>query len=143
VHAWKGALLHVPGPMGQPASLVQTANGETLQVPEAGQSVDLVQAPRVLLHLPPMIAQSLAAAQAFWSTLHLPMLPQSDCFMQLVPLTLQAPGCGTHWEFWVQLRAVWMLQWPGSGLQTGGAQVVTGRHGFSGSGGRRLQPGGL
>ena len=36
-----------------------------------------------------------------------------------------------------------MLQVPGLGVQTGGRQVVVGVQGFSGSGGSRLQPGGL
>ena len=135
-------LLHAPGPIGQPSAERQTANGATLQFPDAGQSVDLVHAWAVLLQAPPMIAQSLTTEHSLLSMLQWPMLGQFACDMQLAPLTLQAPGCGTHWEFWVQLVPVWMLQWPGSGVQTGGAQVVTGLQGFSGSGGSRLQPGG-
>jgi hypothetical protein len=128
--------------MGHAASLRQAANGATLQFPAAGQSVDLAQAWPVLLQVPPMMAQSFGDAQRFKAMLQCPRFGQFACDMQLAPLTLQAPGCGTHWEFWVQLVPVWMLQWPGSGVQTGGAQDVTGVHGFSGSGGSRLQPGG-
>ena len=143
VQDWKGALLQLPGPIGQPRAEMQTANGATLQFPDAGQSLDLVHAWPVLLQAPPMIAQSLTTVHSLLSMLQWPMLGQFACDMQLAPLTLQAPGCGTHWEFWVQLVPDWMLQWPGSGVQTGGAQVVTGLQGFSGSGGSRLQFGGL
>jgi len=103
----------------------------------------LAQTWLVLLQVPPTIAQSLTDVQRFRTMLHWPMFGQLDCCMQLVPLTLQAPGCGVQSELWVQLLVVWMLQRPGSGVQTGGAQVVTGVQGFSGSGGSRLQPGGL
>ena len=135
-------LLHAPGPIGQPRAEMQTANGATLQFPDAGQSLDLVHAWPVLLQAPPMIAQSLTTVHSLLSMLQWPMLGQFACDMQLAPLTLQAPGCGRHWEFWVQLVPVWMLQWPGSGVQTGGAQVVIGVQGFSGSGDSRLQFGG-
>ena len=42
----------------------------------------------------------------------------------------------------VQVAAV-IVHVPGLGVQTGGRQFVVGVQGFSGSGGSRLQPGGL
>jgi hypothetical protein len=139
LHAVLAGLLHRP----QLLSSIQTA-ALMLHVPAAGQSVLVLQASPVLLHWPAPTAQSLAAVQTFWSMLHLPLLGQSDCCMQLAPLLLQAPGCAGHAVLAlaaVQLALV-MLQVPGSGVHTGGAQVVTGTQGFSGSGGSRLQPGG-
>jgi len=62
--------------------------------------------------------------------------------MQLLPLVLQAPGCGVQSVFDVQVLVVWMLHLPGSGVHTGGGQLVIVEQVFSGSGGRRLQPGG-
>jgi hypothetical protein len=59
-----------------------------------------------LLHVPPRIAQSLTDVQRLPAMLHWPMFGQSDCCMQLAPLTLQAPGCGVQSEFWVQLLVV-------------------------------------
>jgi hypothetical protein len=141
VHDVFAGLLQMP----QSVSNRQTGFGMVLHVPALGQSVFLLQAPPLLLHLPPMIAQSLADAQRLPAVLQWPTLEQSDCCMQLAPLTLQAPGCAGQAVLAlaaVQLALV-MLQVPGSGVQTGGAQVVTGVHGFSGSGGSRLQPGGL
>ncbi len=152
-------LLHSPLIAGQVAAVMHTALGGLLQrpgqsaftrqaappivqFPAAGQSEFLAQTWLVLLQRPPMIAQSLTDEQRFKAMLQWPTLGQFACDMQLAPLMLQAPGCGTHWEFWVQLVPTWMLQRPGSGVQTGGAQDVTGLHGFSGSGGSRLQPSG-
>ena len=117
-----------------------------MQFPELGQSLDLVQAWPVLLQVPPMIAQSFTDWQRLSKTLQWPISGQLACAMQLAPLTLQAPGCGVQTAAAfaaVQLVPNRMLQWPGSGVHTGGAQVVIGLHGFSGSGGSRLQPGGL
>jgi len=74
--------------------------------------------------------------------LQLPLAGQSDCCMQLLPVRLHAPGCAGQLALLVQLDPV-RLQVPGSGVQVGGPQVVVGTHGFSGSGGNRLQPGGL
>jgi len=96
-----------------------------------------------LLQVPPRIEQSLTDVQRLPDVLQWPTAGQVAADMQLTPLTLHAPGCGAHWESRVQLVAVWMLQWPGLGVHTGGWQVETGVHGFSGSGGSRLQPGGL
>jgi hypothetical protein len=138
-HCALGGLLQVPGQ----SEFTRQDAPPSWQVPAAGQSVFLAQAWPVLLQVPPTIVQSLTDAQRLRTMLHWPMLGQSDCCMQLTPLVLQAPGCGVQSEFWVQLLVVWMLQRPGSGVQTGGAQVVTGVQGFSGSGGSRLQPGGL
>ena len=138
VHTALGGLLQWPGQ----SAFTRHAAPPTVQLPAAGQSEFLAQTWLVLLQWPPMIAQSLADEQRFKAMLQWPRLGQFACDMQLAPLMLQAPGCGTHWEFWVQLVPVWMLQWPGSGVQTGGAQVVTGLQGFSGSGASRLQPGG-
>jgi hypothetical protein len=134
VQDWKGALLQVPGPIGQPAAERHTANGATLQFPDAGQSLDLVQAWLVLLHWPPMIAQSLTTAHSLLSMLQWPMFGQLDCCMQLAPLMLQAPGCGVQSEFWVQLLVVWILHLPGSVVHTGGWQFVIGVQVTSGSG---------
>ena len=74
--------------------------------------------------------------------LQLPDAGQSPGPMQLLPVRLQAPGCAGQLALLVQLDPV-RLQLPGSGVHVGGPQVVVGTHGFSGSGGRRLQPGGL
>jgi len=107
-----------------------------LQVPVDGQLASDVQAMLFLtLHLPLRIAQSLAAElQVFWLMLHLPLSGQSLCAMQLLPVALHAPACGTQLASDVQLNVVWMLHLPGSGVQTGGAQVVTGVQVPSGSG---------
>jgi hypothetical protein len=138
-HCALGGLLQVPGQ----SAFTRQAAPPSWQLPAAGQLEFLVQGWLVLLHAPPMIAQSLTDAQRLPAMLQVPRSGQLDCCMQLAPLLLQAPGCGVQSEFWVQLFDVWMLQRPGSGVQTGGAQVVTGVQGFSGSGGSRLQPGGL
>ena len=95
-----------------------------------------------MLHVPPMIAQSLTDWHVLPRTLQLPVAGQSDCCMQLLPVKLQAPGWAGQLALLVQLDPV-RLQLPGSGVQVGGPQVVVGTHGFSGSGGSRLQPGGL
>jgi hypothetical protein len=138
-HCALGGLLQVPGQ----SAFTRQAAPPSWQLPAAGQSEFLAQAWLVLLQVPPTMVQSATDVQRFRTMLHWPMFGQLDCCMQLAPLTLQAPGCGVQSEFWVQLLVAWMLQRPGSGVQTGGAQVVTGVQGFSGSGGSRLQPGGL
>src|SRR5258706_12670384 len=94
------------------------------------------------------MGQSLTDWQRPAVTLQWPRLGQDPVLTvpQAAPLTLQAPGCGTQTAAAfaaVQLVPTRRLQWPGSSVHTGGAQVVTGVHGFSGSGGSRLQPGGL
>lgn len=100
----------------------------------------------VLLHLPPRMAQSLTDVHRFPRVLQVPMLGQDPVLTvpQGAPLTLQAPGCGG--QAVLALAAVHValvtLQLPGLSTHTGGAQVVSGVHGFSGSDGRRLQPGG-
>ncbi|HEX7272035.1 MAG TPA: hypothetical protein VF420_07795 [Casimicrobiaceae bacterium] len=101
-----------------------------------------MQAWLVLLQAPPMIAQSLTDEQRLPRTLQVPTFGQAPCDMQLKPLMLHAPGCCGQLALLVQLALV-MLQVPGSGVHTGGPQVVVGVQGFSGSGGSRLQPGGL
>lgn len=111
-------------------------------VPAFWQSVFFVQAFPLILQVPPMIEQSLADWQVLPRTLQLPVAGQSATPMQLLPVRLQAPGCAGQLALLVQLDPV-RLQVPGSGVQLGGPQVVVGTHGFSGSGGSRLQPGGL
>src|SRR5438874_1705769 len=130
----------------------QTVFALLLQTPTSGQSVFLVQALPFLLHVPPMIPQSLCIVQTLLSMLQLPAGWQSDCCVQLLPVKLHEPATGRHWaSAWAcviggepppQLVFV-MLQAPGLSVHTGGAHVVTGVHGFSGSDGRRLQPAGL
>ena len=137
-HTALGGLLQWPGQ----SAFTRHAAPPTVQLPAAGQSEFLAQTWLVLLQWPPRIAQSLTDAQRLPAMLQVPTFGQFACDMQLAPDLLQAPGCGTHWEFWVQLVPTWRLQWPGSGVHTGGAQVVTGVQGFSGSGGNRLHPGG-
>ena len=100
MHCALGGLLQLPG---QSASLRQTAL-PSWQLPEAGQSELFAHACPVLLHAPPMIAQSLATAQSLWSMLHWPTLGQGP--MQLAPVRLHAPGWGVQSEFWVQLLVV-------------------------------------
>ena len=89
-----------------------------------------------------MMAQSLTDWQVLPRTLQLPVAGQSAGPMQALPVRLQAPACAGQFALLVQLDLV-MLQVPGSGVHVGGPQVVVGTHGFSGSGGSRLQPGGL
>ena len=108
-----------------------------------GQSLLLEQVCEGLrLHFPPRTAQSLTDVHRLPRLLQLPTSTQPAWFMQLLPVTLHAPACGTQLAFDVQLSAVWMLHLPGSGVHTGGGQLVTVVHVFSGSGGSRLQPGG-
>ena len=95
-----------------------------------------------MLQVPPMMAQSVTDWHVLPRMLQLPVAGQSDCCMQLLPVRLQAPGCAGQLALLVQLDLV-RLQVPGSGVQDGGPQVVVGVQGFSGSGGSRLQPGGL
>ena len=89
-----------------------------------------------------MTAQSLVAAHTLLSMLQLPAAAQSDACMHACPLMLHAPGWVAQSELAVQLLDVWMLHLPGFGVQTGGAQVVTGEQTFSGSGGSSSQPAG-
>lgn len=115
-----------------------------LQWPACTQSELCWQATAVwILQWPPERAQLAFDWQLAWVILHLPTCEQSLADMQLVPFTLQVPGSAGQLAFEVQLTPVWMLQFPGLGVQTGGAQLVVPVHGFSGSGGSRLQPGGL
>jgi len=130
----------------QSLSARQMVFGALLQARTLGQSVFLVQVVVVvLLHVPPTIPQSLAEEQSVWSLLQWPTFAQSDCLVQAWPLTLQVPDCAGQVVLAlaaVQLALV-MLQVPGSAVHTGGAQFGVALHGFSGSGGRRLQPTGL
>jgi hypothetical protein len=129
-------LLHWP----QSAADRQNSAPLLLQFPADGQSESLVQVLLgVRLQVPPRRAQSLDCVHSLLSVLQWPSLGQSDAAMQLVSVTLQRPGCGAQSEFWVQLLAVWMLHVPGFGVHV---VCVLGVQGFSGSGGRRLQPGG-
>lgn len=114
-----------------------------LQVPVAGQSVLNEQAVDVLtLQWPPRTAQSLTEVHRLPRVLQWPTLTQSACPMQALPLTLQAPACGTQLASDVQDRLVWIVHLPGSGVHVGGGQVWIVEQVFSGSGGSRLQPGG-
>jgi len=77
-------------------------------------------------------------------------LVHSEFWKHERPLTVHAPGCCGHWaSAWACVRlppphaALVMLHVPGLLVQTGGAQLDTALHGFSGSGGRRLQPAGV
>lgn len=96
-----------------------------------------------MLQCPPARRQSEFCAQLAWVTLHLPTDAQSPLDMQLDPVKVQLPGRVGQLALDVQLVLVWMLHVPGLGVHTGGWQVVEPVHGFSGSGGSRLQPGGL
>jgi hypothetical protein len=108
----------------------------------------LVQAcATLMLQCPPMMAQSLTEAHRLPKLLQWPTGTQfgsaGNCPMQLLPVTLQTPGCGTQTAAAfaaVQLVPNWILQWPGSGVHVG---FEVGTHGFSGSGGSLSQPGGL
>ena|SRR5215472_12889989 len=114
-------------------------------MPALMQSVFLVQALCLILQVPPTMAQSLTAWQVLPSMLQFPVAGQSATPMQAFPVRLQAPACAG--QAVAALAAVHdapvRLHVPGSGVQVGGPQVVVGTHGFSGSGGSRLQPGGL
>ena len=94
------------------------------------------------LQCPPRTAQSLADVHRLPRLLQWPMSTQSDCPMQALPLTLQAPACGTQLAFDVQERLVWIEHLPGSGVHTGFGQFWTGVQVFSGLGGSSSQPGG-
>jgi hypothetical protein len=164
VQAWPTGVTHVPLLSGQVAAEVQDAKGALLQLPgvtwHCADDVHIVaagftqnpagahgfvvplQAAPVRLHVPPCTAQLAAVVHDCPSTLQWPTGPQSAAPMQLAPLMLHAPGWAGQFAFDVQLAWV-ILQLPGSGVQTGGAHVVTGVQGFSGSGGSRLHPGGL
>lgn len=114
-----------------------------LQLPLNGQFASLVQAVLVdLLQVPLRTAQSLTDAQRLPTLLQWPTLTQSDCCMQLLALTLQAPGCGVQSAFCVQLLLVWIEQVPGLGVHIGGSHTETGVHVTSGSG-LVSQPAGL
>ena len=145
-------LAKVAGPLQTPqsASNRHTVFALLLQTPTSGQSVFLVQALPFLLHVPPMIPQSLCIVQTLLSMLQLPAGWQSDCCVQLLPVKLHEPATGRHWASawpWVRLpppQLVFViLHVPGLLVHTGGAQVVVAVQGFSGSGGSRLQPSGL
>jgi hypothetical protein len=136
VHTNPAGLLHWP----QTVASRQNSAALLLQLPADGQSESLVQVLLgVRLQVPPRMAQSLGCVQSLLSLLQWPSLAQSETCMQLVSVRLQRPGCGVQSEFCVQLLLVWMLQVPGLGVQF---CPTVGVQGFSGSGGRRLQPGG-
>ena len=138
VHTWPGGLLQTPQSPGTRQTFPLL-----LQFPVAGQSLLEVQAMLFLtLQCPPRIAQSLTEVQRFPRLLQWPTFTQSACPMQALPLTLQAPGCGAQLASDVQETPVWIEHLPGSGVHTGGGQVWIVEQVFSGSGGRRLQPGG-
>jgi hypothetical protein len=136
VHTWPAGLLHWP----QTLASRQNNAPLLLQFPADGQSESLVQVLLgVRLQVPPRRAQLLESVHSLLSLLQWPSGEQSAADMQLVSVRLQRPGCGAQSEFCVQLLAVWMLQVPGFGVQF---WPTVGVQGFSGSGGRRLQPGG-
>jgi len=147
-HDLFAGLLQTP----QSVSNRQTVFALLLQTPTSLQSVFLVQELPDLLHVPPMIPQSLCIVQTLLSMLQLPASWQSVCCVQLLPVKLHEPATGRHClsaSAWLsgglpppQLVFV-MLQVPGLSVHTGGAHWVLGTHGFSGSDGRRLQPVGV
>jgi hypothetical protein len=138
VHTWPGGLLQTPQSVGTRQTLPLL-----LQFPVPGQSVLNEQAMLFLtLQWPPRTAQSLTEVQRLPRVLQWPMLTQSAWPMHALPLTLQAPACGTHWASDVQESVVWIVHLPGSGVHVGGGQVWIVAQVFSGSGGSRLQPGG-
>jgi len=96
-----------------------------------------------MLQWPPESGQLAFEVQLAPEMLQVPTCGQALLDMQLAPLTLQVPGNAGQLALEVQLTLVWRLQVPGLGVHTGGAQVVVPVQGFSGSGGSRLQPGGL
>jgi hypothetical protein len=130
-------LLHVPQ---------SAADRQTLPVllqANCGQSLFFEQVCVGLrLQVPPRIAQSLTDVHRLPRLLQWPTSTQSVWAMQALPVTLHAPACGTQLASEVQLKPVWMLHLPGSGVHTGGGQVVIVEQVFSGSGASRLQPGG-
>lgn len=121
---------------------MHTVEPALLHRPTPGQLVLLVQAMSVLmLHLPPWIGQSLSTLQMPLSMLQRPTFWQSEDELHACPVVLQAPATGGQLASLVQL-AFETLHVPGLGVHTGGAHVVVALQEFSGSGGRRLQPGG-
>jgi hypothetical protein len=130
-------LLHVP----QSAAEMQTF--PVLLQANCGQSLLLEQVCVGLrLQWPPRTKQSLTEVQRLPRLLQWPMSTQSDCPMQALPLTLQAPACATQLAFDVQERPVWIEHLPGSGVHTGFGQFWTGVQVFSGLGASSSQPGG-
>jgi hypothetical protein len=137
-------MLQWPATVGQLALEVQLVPVWILQKPVCGQLLLAVQlVPVWMLQWPLASVQSAFVAQLEWVMLHVPTGAHALLDMQLAPLLLQVPGSDGQLALEVQLALVWMLQVPGLGVQTGGAQVVFPVHGFSGSGGRRLQPAGV
>jgi hypothetical protein len=152
VQDWPAGLLHVPGVWLQTVFCVAAVHcvpeGVT-QVPAATQGLVVpLQAAPVRLQVPPWIAQSLpfACVHDSPSLLHLPICAQAPADMQGLASTLHTPGWFGHspgsMPWIVQLPPV-MLQVPGLGVHTGGAHCCVELQGFSGSGGSRLQPGGV
>lgn len=129
--------------MHVPQSAAERQTFPVLLQANCGQSLLLEQVCVGLrLQCPPRTAQSLADVHRLPRLLQWPTSTQSDCPMQALPLTLQAPACGTQLASDVQDRLVWIVHLPGSGVHVGGGQVWIVEHVFSGSGGSRLQPGG-
>jgi hypothetical protein len=95
----------------------------------------LVQAcATLMLQCPPRMAQSFTEVQTLPTVLQLPTGRQAGspgyCPMQLLPVRLHAPGwAGQAVLAFAAVQLAWvMLQVPGSGVHTGGSQVVCGTH---------------
>jgi hypothetical protein len=115
-----------------------------LQWPAWTQSVFCWQVvPVWMLQWPPARRHCAFEVQLVPLMLHVPTCGQALLVRQLWPPTLQVPGSVGQLALDVQLTAGWRLQVPGLGVHTGGAQLLVPVQGFSGSGGSRLQPGGL
>jgi hypothetical protein len=109
VAQWPPIAGHVPG------LTVQTAFGGLLQFPADGQLLTpalIVQAPPVLLHVPPVLGQSVL-------TLQEPLLAPAQRFrlqfafvVQLLPATLHVPLMKGHWLLSVHCVLVCTLQLP-------------------------------
>lgn len=150
VHACPAGLLHVPGVVWHTTFCVAAVHcvpAGVLHVPAATQLLVVpLQGAPVRLQVPPWIAQSLPFAcwQESPSTLQWPSDGHGP--MQLALVMLHTPGCAGHsagsLPWMVQLLPV-MLQVPGLGVHIGGLHCCVVLQGFSGSGGSRLQPGGL
>ena len=121
--------------MHVPQSAAERQTFPVLLQANCGQSLFFEQVCDGLrLQCPPRIAQSLTEVHRLPRLLQWPTSAQSDWPIHALPVTLHAPACGTQLALDVQLSVVWMLHLPGSGVQTGGAQVVTGVQVPSGSG---------
>jgi hypothetical protein len=137
-------MLQCPEMFGQLPLEVQTVPLWTLQWPAWPQSVFAWQVTPVwTLQWPPEIGHWAFDVQLAPLTLHVPTCGHAALDMQLAPLELQVPGSAGQLALEVQLTLVWREHVPGLGVHTGGAQLVLPVQGFSGSGGSRLQPGGV